>query len=255
LRGIIVTGASSGLGAALALAYASPGVKIGLVGRDATRLASIAAACRAAGAETDFLAHDIADAVALGDWLLAFDRDAPVDLVIAGAGISGGPAPGTRSEGVAPATRQVATNLLGVVNTVEPLLPALLARGRGGIAIIASAAGLRGLPYSPAYSASKAGVRAYGEALRALVAPAGVKVSVVCPGFFSSPMTERWHGPTPFLMTLDRAASIVKHGVDRGRARITFPWLLALGLRLADLIPPALGDAILRDFRFHISER
>jgi NAD(P)-dependent dehydrogenase (short-subunit alcohol dehydrogenase family) len=173
-------------------------------------------------------------------------------VLIASAGTSGGPAPGAAADGLALATRQVRTNLIGVINTVEPLLPSFRARGRGRIAMVASIAGYRGLPYSPAYSASKAGVRVYGEALRALLAPSGVAVTVVCPGFFVSPMTDRFKGPTPFLVPLDRAAAMVKRGVDRGRARVAFPWPLVLGLRLADLIPAPLGDAIMRGFRFHI---
>lgn len=252
MRGIIITGASSGLGAALALGYAASGVRLGLVGRSTERLEETAAACRTRGAEVEALVQDVAEADALGTWLLAFDKATPIDLVIANAGISASTAPGTRHEGLEMTTRQVRINLLGVLNTVEPLLPAMLARGRGGIAVISSVAGLRGLPYSPGYSASKAGVRAYGEALRALVAPGGVKVTVVCPGFFDTPMTDRWQGPKPFFVSLDSAAARIRRGIDRGARRVTFPWLLALGMRFADLMPPLFGDMILRDFHFHI---
>jgi short-subunit dehydrogenase len=242
---IIITGASSGLGAALARAYAGPGVTLGLVGRNPVRLADAAAACRDRGAEIDAAAIDVGDAAAMGDWLSRFNAAGAVDLVIANAGISGGPAPG--------ATRQIRTNILGVLNTVEPLLPAFIARRQGRIAIISSVASYRGLPYSPAYSASKAGARIYGESIRGLLAPAGVGVTVVCPGFFSSPMTDRWKGATPFLFTLDRTATLVKRGIDRGRKRVAFPWPLVLALRLADLIPASLGDAIMRANRFHIT--
>ena len=255
MRGIIVTGASSGLGAALARRYAAPGTLLGLVGRDAGRLAASAEACRAAGAQTELLIHDVADAAPLADWLLALDARASIDLIIASAGTSGGPGPGERHEGAARANRQIATNLTGTINTIEPLLPALLARGHGTIAVISSIAGLRGLPYSPAYCASKAGVRAYGEALRALLAPAGVKVCVVCPGFFSSPMTDRWKGPTPFLWTLERTARVVKRGIDRGKHRITFPILLAMGMRLTDLMPAWAGDLIQQNFHFRIADK
>jgi NAD(P)-dependent dehydrogenase (short-subunit alcohol dehydrogenase family) len=131
----------------------------------------------------------------------------------------------------------------------------LIARRSGRIAVVSSVAGYRGLPYSPGYSASKAGVRAYGEALRTLLAPAGVSVTVVCPGFFSSPMTDRFKGPTPFLFSLERAAAVVKRGIDRRSARVGFPWPLILGLRLADLIPAAIGDPIMRGYNFHIVSR
>jgi short-subunit dehydrogenase len=149
-------------------------------------------------------------------------------------------------------TRQIAVNLLGTVHTIAPLLPALCARRRGQIALIASVAGLRGLPYSPGYCASKAGVRAYGEALRPLLEPQGVGVSVVCPGFFTSRMTDRWDGPTPFLLSGERAAARVRRGIDRARRRIEFPLPLVLGMRFCDLAPAVIGDEILRRFRFRI---
>jgi short-subunit dehydrogenase len=249
---VVITGASSGLGAALAQAYARSGVTLGLVGRNAARLEATAAVCRAAGAAVHAATLDVADAVALADWLTAFDGATPVDLVIANAGISAGPAPDRPSDGLELATRQVRTNLLGVINTLEPLIPPMVARGRGRIGVVASLAGYRGLAYSPAYSASKAGVRAYGEALRAQLAPRGLQVSVICPGFFSSPMTDRFVGGHPFQLSLARATRIVTHGLDRRRGRIVFPWPLALGMRIADLMPAALGDAVIRRFRFHI---
>lgn len=249
---IVITGASSGLGAALARSYAGPGVTLGLIGRNADRLAQTAASCEAAGAVTQVASIDVADAKAMADWLVAFDRDTPIDLVIANAGVSGGPAAGEFSEGVALATRQVTANLLGCINTIEPLLPAMTRRGAGHIAVVASVAGLRGLPYSPAYSASKAGARAYGEGLRALLRPAGVDVTVICPGFFHSPMTDRFKGATSFVVTTDQAMRIVRRGLDRRRSRISFHPLLVLGLKLADLAPARIGDAILRGVRFHI---
>jgi short-subunit dehydrogenase len=255
MHAIVITGASSGLGAALAVSYAAPGRLLALLGRDRDRLEEIAQRCRAAGAETEVLACDVSEAEPLSSWLLALDRRAPVALVIANAGTSAGPPPGIAHEGLDSVTRQVRTNLLGAANAIEPLLPLLVARGRGTIVVIAAVAALRGLPYAPGYSASKAGLRAYGEALRSLLEPRGIKVSVACPGFFSSPMTARWRGPTPFLWSLDKAARRIRRGIDRGDRRIVFPFWLALGTRLADLLPAWLGDRIMRDFRFHISER
>jgi NAD(P)-dependent dehydrogenase (short-subunit alcohol dehydrogenase family) len=196
---------------------------------------------------------DVADTKRISAWIERFDARHPIDVIVANAGISSGPTPAAQSEGFGSIARQINTNLLGVVATVEAALPGMLARRRGRIGIISSIAGLRGLPYSPGYSASKAGSRAYGEALRALVAPAGITVSVISPGFFSSPMTDRWKGSTPFLRTAERVADQVKTCVDRGRARSAWPWPLVLGLRAADLAPAAITDAILRGFHFHIA--
>ncbi|HJU19682.1 MAG TPA: SDR family NAD(P)-dependent oxidoreductase [Stellaceae bacterium] len=251
-RVVVITGASSGLGAVLARAYAAPGARLGLLGRDRARLEATAQACEARGARVQAAAIDVADAPAMAAWLLAFDADTPVELLVANAGTSAGPPPDSPSEGVETASRQIAVNLLGAVHTVEPLLPALCARRRGRVAVVASIAAYRGLPYSPGYCASKAGLRAYGEALRPRLEPLGIGVTVVCPGFFASPMTDRFAGPTPFLHTGEGAARIVKRGIDRGRRRVAFPWPLVRGLQFCDLAPAVIGDAILRRFRFHI---
>jgi len=251
-RSIVVTGASSGLGAALARAYAAPGVILGLVGRNPERLTAVASACRAAGATVDEALIDVAERAHLEAWLISLDHRNPVDLVIANAGISAGPPAGSASEDADLTTRQIAVNLLGAVNTVAPLLPAMAGRGKGRIALIASLAAYRGLPYSPGYCASKAGLRAYGEALRALAEPHGIGVTVVCPGFFTSPMTDRWDGPTPFVISGDRATRKIKRAIDRSRRRVSFPWPMVLGMRVCDTLPSALGDRILRGFRFQI---
>src|SRR5437588_7058465 len=230
-RVVVITGASSGLGAALALLYAGPGVAMGLIGRNPERLAASAAACRAAGATVDSAAIDVADGPALAAWLENFDSAHPVELLIANAGTSAGPDPDTPGEPLAMTERQLATNLLGAVHTIAPMVPRLCARGRGRIVAIASVAAFRGLPYSPGYCASKAGLRAYGEALRPRLSPHGVGVTVVCPGFFASPMTDRWDGPTPFLASGERAARRIRRGIDRRRPSIDFPWPPVLVMR------------------------
>jgi len=252
VRAVIITGASSGLGAALAKAYAGPRVALGLIGRNRERLGATARDCKAAGATVSAAAIDVADGSAVAPWLAEFDRLYPVELLIANAGISAGPEPDSPSEGVAAAAEQIRVNLIGAINTIEPLLAAFCARRHGRIAVVASLAAYRGLPYSPGYCASKAGLRAYAEALRARLAPHSIGVTVICPGFFASPMTDRFDGPTPFLLSGQLAARRVKRGIDRGRRRVVFPWPLAFGLRFCDIAPAMIGDAILRRFRFQI---
>ncbi|HEX2151040.1 MAG TPA: SDR family NAD(P)-dependent oxidoreductase, partial [Stellaceae bacterium] len=221
-RVVAITGASSGLGAAMAASYAAPGIVLGLVARNRERLARTEAACRAAGARVESAAIDVADRVAMAGWLEAFDRAHHVELLIANAGISAGPDPDSPGEPAATTLRQIEVNLVGAVNTIAPLVPSLCARGRGRVVAIASVAAFRGLPYSPGYCASKAGLRAYAEALRPRLARHGVGVTVVSPGFFASPMTDRWEGPTPFLATGERAARRIRRGIDRGAPRIDF---------------------------------
>jgi short-subunit dehydrogenase len=252
---IVITGASGGLGAALAGLYAGPGVTLGLIGRDRGRLDGVAEVARATGARTSLGYLDVGDAAAMADWMQAFDAANPIDLVIANAGISRGTAADGTPEGLANFTEQIRVNLLGAANTIEPILPAMRSRGHGQIALISSIAGFRGLPDSPGYCASKAGMRAYGEALRAALRPDGIAVSVVSPGFFETEMVKQFRGDTPFLLSLARAAELTKRGLDARRSRIVFPAILGIGVRLTDLLPAWIGDGILRRFRFYIAPR
>jgi short-subunit dehydrogenase len=252
MTSIVITGASSGLGAALARLYAAPGIRLALLGRNEARLSALAQACELAGAQVATAVLDVADGATMARWIAQFQAEAGIDILIANAGVSAGPGKGAGFEGLTWASRQVATNLLGVMNTVEPALPAMIARRQGQVVIVASVAALKGLPYSPGYCASKAGARAYGESLRPLLAPAGVSVTVVCPGFFASPMTDRWLGPKPFLISTERAAALIHAAIRKKRRRLSFPLPLVFGMRFSDLVPAFLGDLLVRDFRFSI---
>jgi short-subunit dehydrogenase len=143
-------------------------------------------------------------------------------------------------------------NLLGAIHLVGPLLPGMLARGRGAVGIIASVAAFRGLPDCPAYSASKAGLAAWGEALRAAHGRQGLAVTVVCPGFFDSAMGDRFVGPKPLRMGLDAAAGRVHRALLAGRGRAVFPAPLGWLLRLVALLPAALGDRAVGLLRFRV---
>src|SRR5262249_23610875 len=144
-RVVVITGASSGLGASLATAYAAPQVVLGLIGRSRERLEAGAAACTILGAQGCSGTIDVAHAPAMSEWLTDFDRNYPVELLVANAGISAGIEDRGGYESAETTTRQIEVNLLGSVNTIAPLLPGLRARQRGQIALIASVAGLRGL--------------------------------------------------------------------------------------------------------------
>ena len=219
---IVVTGASSGIGEALALDYAAPGVALALTGRDAARLEAVAAACRAKGATVVAGTVDVVDRGRLAAWLTAFDDAHPVDLVIANAGISIDKANSSLDD-FSVIRKTFDVNVGGVFNTVEPLLSRLMARKRGQIAIVASLASFIGLPYSASYNASKAAVRVWGESIRYVLKKSGIGVSVVCPGFVTTRMTANAPFPMPFLMTAARASSIIRRGLERNRARIAFP--------------------------------
>jgi short-subunit dehydrogenase len=250
---VAISGASRGLGAALALRFAAPGTRLFLTARDGAALGAVAAACAARGAAPRIAALDIRDGAALAAALGDFAAGGPVDLVIANAGMSAGRQPDGTPEDRHAATAQIAVNLIGAINLVEPLLPGMRARGAGAVALIASLAGLRGLPDCPGYSASKAGLIAWGEALRAAQAPRGIAVSVVAPGFFASAMGDRFVGRRPFLMPLDRAADRIARGIAAGAPRIVFPAPLAWGLRLGALLPARLSDRAIRLLRFRVA--
>lgn len=232
---ILITGASSGLGTALALEYAASGVVLGLLGRNATRLEQVATDCRSKGAVVVTGLADVTHADAMTQWLQDFDRQYPVDLIIANAGISAGTGGG--EESLQQATRLFEVNVTGVLNTALPLLEAMKARGRGQIALVSSLAGFRGLPTAPAYTASKGTVRLYGQALRGHLQPFGVDVRVVCPGFIKTPMTEINPFPMPFLMTAEKAAANIKRALHGRCGLIVFPWILYVAIRLQGLLP------------------
>lgn len=240
---ILITGASSGLGRGLALRYARPGARLHLSGRDSVRLAETRAACIGRGAVVVAETVDVADRAAMDSWIARADAAGALDLVIANAGISGGTGGSGENEDQTRAIFDV--NLTGVINTVWPALRVLRPRQSGQIAIIASLAGYRGLPGAPAYSASKAAAKAWGEGLRGWLKPEGISVNVVCPGFVTTRMTSGNRFPMPFLMDAARAAEIIAEGLARDKPRISFPWPLAFATWLFAALPPAWTDPLL----------
>ncbi|HYG87028.1 MAG TPA: SDR family NAD(P)-dependent oxidoreductase [Azospirillum sp.] len=242
VRSVVITGASSGIGEALALAYAGPGAALGLTGRDAARLDGVAARCRARGAVVEAGVVDAADRAAMAAWFAGFDAAHPVDLVIANAGVSAGT--GLNGETEEQARRIFAVNLDGVLNTIYPAIDAMRGRGRGQVALMASLAGFRGMPGAPAYCASKAAVRVLGESLRGDLAGQGIGVSVICPGFVRSRMTARNPFPMPFLMDAGPAAELIKRRLARNAGRISFPWPMAAAVWLLSALPAGWVDRI-----------
>ncbi len=241
-KNIAITGANSGLGAALAEYYAASGITLHLCGRNAERLQKVAETCKKAGATVHTKALDVTDAETMAAWLKEADANAPIDLVIANAGISAGT--GEDGETEAQARKIFSVNIGGVLNTIQPLIPAMLARGRGQIAIMSSLAGIRALPSSPAYSASKACVRYYGESLRGWLCHHGVEVSVICPGYIKTPMTDVNNFPMPFIMPANKAAARIAKGLAAGKTRIAFPRRLYWPLWWISCLSPVITDPV-----------
>jgi short-subunit dehydrogenase len=221
-------------------------MRLSLAARNAARLEAVAAHCRAAGAQACSETIDVTDATALSAWIAECDANTPIDLVIANAGMGGERVIATATgEPLSVAHDIVTTNILGVANTVIPLLPRFVARGKGHIAIMSSLAAFIGLPQAPLYSASKAAVRMYGDGLRRALSPKGICVTVICPGFVETPMSASVPGYRPFLWSAERAARQIAAGLERGKREITFPWPLAVLARLANLLPAGFLDTAL----------
>ncbi len=228
-RNIAITGASSGLGRALALGFAAPGITLHLTGRNADRLAETEAAVRAKGASTTQTVLDVTDASATAAWVLGCPA---LDLVIANAGISAGPGP-ANIESAGQIRSVFATNVDGVFNTVLPAMERRVAH----IVLIGSIAGLIALPTSPAYSAAKAALDFWVSAAAPRAAREGIRLTLVRPGFIRTPMTAKNPYPMPGLMDADEAARIIIAGIVQGRKFITFPSWFAAIARFANLLP------------------
>jgi short-subunit dehydrogenase len=251
---ILITGASSGIGRALALVYARDGISLSLVGRDRERLEDTAAAARARGAEVSIGQLDVCDRDAMAHWIIAEDTRRPFGLVIANAGITSGLAPVGLTEDPGAVRAIVGINLIGVLNTVEPLIAPMCTRGTGQIVFVGSIAGLRGLPYAPSYCATKAAVHAYSESLRGRIEARGVRVSLVIPGFVKTPLNDSIDAMKPLEITGSDAAIRIQRGLERGRAIIAFPRSLYLLARLARILPPRLVDKVMARFQVNVPE-
>lgn len=244
MKHIVITGASSGIGKALALEYAAPDIRLALSGRNVDRLKATAEQCRKLGAQVDENAIDVMDRNAMTQWLIDLDTDQNIDLIIANAGITGGSNPSSDWEEI---TRDIfAVNLAGTLNTILPIIPRMIKRGQGQIALMSSLAGFRGLANAPAYSASKVAVKAYGEALRMRYADEGLKVNVICPGFVNSRITDSNDFKMPMIMKSDKAARLIKKGLRKNKPTIAFPWPMAFGARLLGVLPLWIVDIITR---------
>jgi short-subunit dehydrogenase len=250
---IVITGASSGIGKALALRYAQEAGVLALIGRDEDRLQAVADECAGRGASVRTGLLDVRNRAAMKRWLGDLDRSTPVDLVIANAGVMAGTPPGGEVEVADDGYAAIETNVLGVLNTIQPLLPAMMSRRRGQIAIVSSVAAFVPLPDCPSYCAGKSAVLSYGLSLRSLLSPYGIRVSVVCPGYVMTPMMVRESGRKPCEMSPGKAADRIVAGLLRNRPIIAFPFFFALATRLHGLLPDRLRRLLSSRSRFTVS--
>jgi len=232
---VLITGATGGIGRALAEYLAAQGAKLGLLARREEVLSELSQALRGRGAEVAFAVADVADLGAVRAAVRALEEQVGTcDVVIANAGIHR-KTDGKQFDPVE-ANRVIATNVQGVINTFGAVLPAMVERRRGHLAAVASIASLLGLPAGGAYCASKAAVLALLESLRLDLAAVGVKVTTVCPGFVDTPMlTDEERATRKDLLSAADTARRICWAIERGRAEYWFPWhtwILAEGARL-----------------------
>jgi short-subunit dehydrogenase len=245
-RTVLITGATGGIGSALAETYAAAGRVLILHGRDPIRLAELSQRCEAHGARTVTVTFDLQDADAVVRELRLVSQREPIDLAIVNAGVTRMIGGGEEVEAWEVGRRILAVNLDGALATVAGVLPEMRRRACGQIALMSSLAGIYGIPQTPTYSASKAALKAYGEALRTWLAPQGVAVNVVLPGFVRTPMSDSFSGPKPGMISAARAARLIREGLQRNQARIAFPRHLAWGMLLLSVLPPPISLRIMR---------
>ncbi len=243
-RTIAITGASSGLGRALAVEFAGPHTTLLLHGRDAARLRAVGDACEAAGSRVVLVVADIVNTDDfMGQWTGALQASPP-DLLIINAGVTNSAGPdGETWDDIA---RVIDVNFRGALATLSCALPVFRAARRGQVALISSLAARVGMPVTPTYAATKAALSSYGDSMRSLLAPQGIALSVVSPGFVDTPMSAGFPAGTPFMISPEVAARRIRRGLADNRGRISFPWPLALGMWLLGMLPAPMAQIVLR---------
>ena len=247
---VFLTGASSGIGEALAIAIAGKGATLGLLARREELLRDLATRCESAGAAARFFSCDVTDAVAVRRAADELRREfGKIDILIANAG-TGGNNRATRSLEPSAVKQVIDINLLGAVNSVHAVLREMLEHGSGQLVAISSLAGIRGLPGSAAYSASKAGMTAFFESVRLDTAGKGLTVTIIQPGFIKTPLTSGRTNKMPFLMELDDAIPMFLKAIENKQKFAAFPWQLAAVVRAGKVFPAWLYDRVAGRVRF-----
>ncbi len=240
-----VTGASSGIGRALAVRLAQEGYAVGLAARRAERLREVAGDVGDYHGAASVHECDVSDSEQVSKAVAACRLAlGPIDLLVANAGV-GAVASATDLD-AEDVSRILAVNFMGAVHAVECVLPEMLRRGSGHLVAIASLAGLNGMPQRAAYCASKAAMIAFFESLRMELRPAGVAVTVVNPGFVRTEMTVDDGRPRPFIMDVDSAAEHIWRAISARRVSAAFPWQLAPAAMLARALPRSAYDWLVR---------
>lgn len=240
----IITGASTGIGAALGVELGRRGHKVGLIARRAELLIEVAARVEAAGGKAAWAAADVTQRESLEAALRELEAKlGPCDVLVANAG-SGEPTPAHKVP-IDAIERILDLNVKGVLYAIGAVLPGMVARKSGHITAVSSVAGFRGLPGTAGYSASKAYVTTLLEGFRQDLRRFNIAVTSINPGFIETPLTEVNKFPMPFIMPVDRAARIIADGLEARPAELTFPWQMKFLMNLARVMPNWLYDLVI----------
>lgn len=245
-KSVLITGASSGIGAYLARDLVRRGARVGLLARREEKLEALAEELRAAGGRVAWARADVLDDEGLTRALDAVAVElAGADVVVANAGYAWPEPPHKFSPGTA--LRMYDVNLFGMLRLIDWALPRFLAGGRGHIVGIASVASYAGLKHNAAYCGSKAAMRVHLQALRTSLADRGIAVTTICPGFVKSELTADVKFPMPFLWETDRAAGYIADAIEKRRGEVVFPWQVRLLKQaMVRLLPVATLEWLMR---------
>jgi short-subunit dehydrogenase len=242
-RVVFITGASSGIGKALAVELGRRGASLGLLARREDALAEIVREVEAAGGRALSLPADVRDAGAVARAAAKLvETFGPVDVLVANAGV--GATTGAKDLKPEAVADVININVIGAVNSATAVLPAMVERRAGQLVVISSLAAYRGLPKSAAYCASKAAVSAFFESLRVDLRGTGVDVTIIHPGFIKTPLTSGREAKMPYLMELDDAVGKILRAIEARKKSYAFPWQLASIVRAAMIMPIPLYDRI-----------
>jgi short-subunit dehydrogenase len=251
---IAITGASSGLGAALAREYAAPGITLALAARRSDRLKLIARECEERGATVVCKQVDVSNPEQTAAWVEDIEQTALIDLMIANAGTFSGHGPNGQMETSVELVRQIEINLVGTTTTINAIASHMKKRHSGHLAMVSSLAAVQPLADAPGYSATKAGIMAYGDALREYLADFNVNVSVILPGHINTAQTAVHIGTKAGVISSQKAAAIIRKRLDRGQTCIAFPQSMYFLVRLGRLLPWRIRAIMNRPFRFHVKK-
>lgn len=242
---VFITGASSGIGQALAQHYHQAGWRLALVARRVDQIKTGLSACGAGAESYEIYSADVADPESImAAGYACMERQGVPDVVIANAGISIGIDTAVRAD-LAVMAQIFATNNLGLAATFHPFIDAMVQRGSGTLVGIGSVAGIRGLPGHGAYCASKAAVISYCESLRGELRGAGVRVVTLCPGYVDTPLTQANRYAMPFLMSPEDFARKAFAAVQAGASYRVIPWQMGVVAKVLRVLPNAVLDRLL----------